>query len=59
MDKNYLRHAIEKDLVAIDKGLGFEIRILHFDKDRPDHAEARPLRYDCLMTRSKTALFRL
>ena len=58
MSNNYMWHSVEKDLVAIDKGRGYEIRTLHFDKDRPNYAEARPLRYDCLMYRDKASLFR-
>lgn len=43
MSNSYMWHATEKDLVAIDKGRGYEIRTLHFDPDRPGHADARPL----------------
>ena len=51
-------HVTEKDLVAVDKGRGYEIRTLHFDPDRPGHADAHPLRYDCLMYWTKELLFK-
>lgn len=58
MSNSYMWHATEKDLVAIDKGRGYEIRTLHFDPDRPGHADAHPLRYDCLMYWTKELLFK-